>query len=352
MLLGGNRSLALGTATTPGAPTQAAATGSSIAAATYKFQVVALTLEGYKNSSVANGVAVTKTITGADGNTYDLNGGSSGISAQSAGVVVASSNVNSISCSVAPIQGAVAYAWFVDNGSTVRLQAITTVASVTLLAFNATSQQASAITGDHSNNSSLATDGLLTTACITNNDGTPNAYVKLLANGSNTLTASGRGSVVEIDDALQAMWDNYRLGPTVIYVSSQEQKNVTTKCLSNSTAPLLRIDTTPSAGYPDLMAGGTIKWYYNPFPTEGGEKIPVRSHPDLPAGTILLWGEKLPVHYQSNEVPNVAEVILQRDYYRMDWPLRTRRREYGVYAEEVLACYAPFAMGVINNITP
>jgi hypothetical protein len=30
--------------------------------------------------------------------------------------------------------------------------------------------------------------------------------------------------------------------------------------------------------------------------------------------------------------------------------LRTRRREYGVYAGEVLAVYAQFAMGVIANI--
>jgi hypothetical protein len=34
----------------------------------------------------------------------------------------------------------------------------------------------------------------------------------------------------------------------------------------------------------------------------------------------------------------------------MDWPLKTRAYEFGVYAEEVLAVYAPFAMGVISNI--
>ena len=49
-------------------------------------------------------------------------------------------------------------------------------------------------------------------------------------------------------------------------------------------------------------------------------------------------------------VPNVAEVKTRRDYYRTDWPLKTRAYEFGVYAEEVLAVYAPFAMGVIGNI--
>jgi hypothetical protein len=70
----------------------------------------------------------------------------------------------------------------------------------------------------------------------------------------------------------------------------------------------------------------------------------------LPPGTLLGWCERLPPWYQSNEVPNVAEMKIRRDYYRVDWPLRTRQREYGVYAEEVLAIYAPFAMFVITNI--
>ena len=73
-------------------------------------------------------------------------------------------------------------------------------------------------------------------------------------------------------------------------------------------------------------------------------------HPDLPPGTILAFCERLPVWYQSNEMPNVAEVLTRRDYYRVDWPIRTRRREFGVYTEEVLAVYAPFGIGILTNI--
>ena len=74
-LLGGNTSLALGTA---GAPTlTASGTGATLPAATYSVIVVGLTFEGYRNSSLSGGVAATKTITGNDGNTYTLNGGSS-----------------------------------------------------------------------------------------------------------------------------------------------------------------------------------------------------------------------------------------------------------------------------------
>jgi hypothetical protein len=56
------------------------------------------------------------------------------------------------------------------------------------------------------------------------------------------------------------------------------------------------------------------------------------------------------VWYQSNQVPNVAEVLTRRDYYRIDWPIVTRSREFGVYAEETLAVYAPFGVGILTNI--
>ena len=72
--------------------------------------------------------------------------------------------------------------------------------------------------------------------------------------------------------------------------------------------------------------------------------------PRVPPGTVIGWAENLPIQYQSNEVPNVAEVRTRQDYYQIDWPIVTRQRQVGVYAEEVLAVFAPFAMGVICNI--
>jgi hypothetical protein len=46
----------------------------------------------------------------------------------------------------------------------------------------------------------------------------------------------------------------------------------------------------------------------------------------------------------------VAEVRARQDYYQIDWPVTSRNQAVGVYCEEVLVCYAPFAIGVINNI--
>ena len=348
-LLGGNASLAFGA---PAAPTlSASGAGATLPAATYSVIVVALSFEGYKNSSVAGGVATMKTITGNDGNTYTLNGGSSMRSANATQAVTLGQTLNA----TAPIvNGAVAYAWYVGAVGAETLQAITTINSAAFSAPLSSGQQAATvIAADNSRNPTLAFDGLLTVGFNPANS----AYVQALASGSagtgTFLTASGRGSVVEIDNMLVAMWNNYRLSPTALYVNAQEQRNITNKCLTNASGPLIRYNVAADGdkgGPYGISASGVVRWYYNPFSVDGGFDIPVKVHPDLPPGTILALCERLPVWYQSNQTPNVAEVLTRRDYYRIDWPLRTRRREFGVYAEETLAVYAPFGVGILTNI--
>ena len=343
-LLGGNASIALGTPSTPSL--SASGSGATLPAGTYSVIAVALSFEGYRNASLAAGVATIKTITGNDGNTYTLNGGSSMKSSNATQAVTLG---QSLSATVPVVNGAVAYAWYVGTTGAETLQNITTINSAAFSAPLATGQQAATvITTDNSRNATLAFDGLLTVGFNPAN----NAYVQTLATGTagtgSFLTASGRGSIVEIDNMLMQMWNAYRLSPTVIYVNAQEQKNITAKCLTNSSGPLLRYPVDASQDKPyEFAASGVVRWYYNPLT---GIEIPVNVHPDLPPGTLLAFCERLPVWYQSNETPNVAEVLTRRDYYRVDWPLRTRRREYGVYAEETLAVYAPFGVGVITNI--
>ena len=348
-LLGGNVSVALGTPSTP--VLSAAGTGATLPAATYSVIVVALTFEGYRNSSLSQGVATSKTITGNDGNTYTLNGGASNKSANSTQAITLG---QTLSATVSLVNGAVAYAWFVGAAGSESLQAITYLNSATFSAPLLSGQQlASAITGDFSRNPGLAFDGLLNVGFNPAN----NAYVQALATGTagtgSFLTSSGRGSVVEIDNMLMAMWNAYRISPTVLYVNTQEQRNITTKCLSNASGPLLRYNVSADADTSlpyGITANGVVRWYYNPYSVDGGFDIPIKVHPDLPPGTILAYCERLPVWYQSNQIPNTAEVMTRRDYYRVDWPLRTRRREYGVYSEEVLAVYAPFGVGILTNI--
>jgi len=346
-ILGGNASLALGTPATPAL--SASGSGATLPAATYYVKVVALTLEGYQNSSLAAGVATTKEITGADNQTYTLSGGSSNISAEASQAVTLG---QTLFATATRLPGAVAYAWYVGTATGAeKLEAITTINSVAFSApLAGTGQVQSAITADHSSNADYAFDGLLTSALKSGS----NAYVNLLPTGTagtgTPLTASGRGSVVEIDTMFQTMWNNYQLSPTVLYVNVQELQNITAKVLSNDSAPLLRYEVSGNGNAYDFGAAGVISFYFNPYALNGGLRIPIRIHPKVPPGTIVGWAENLPVQYQSNEVPNVAEVKTRQDYYQIDWPVVTRQRQVGVYAEEVLAVYAPFAMGVIGNI--
>jgi hypothetical protein len=343
-ILAGNTSLALGT---PATPTLSASGSGSLPNATYSVIVVALTLEGYRNSSLSGGVATAMTVTGADGKTFTINGGSS---MKSAAGSQATTGTQNLLATVTPVQGAVAYAWYVGTSGSETLQAITTINSAVFSAALAGSRQAAtAVTADKSTNST-GFDGLLTTALIPAN----NAYVKYLATGTagvgTTLSASGRGSVVEIDNMLQTMWDTAQVTPDVLYVNSQQLKDITAKVLSNGSAPLLQYFQSPGAGEYALTAGGVIEYYYNPFMLEGGLRIPIKIHPFVPPGTVLGWASNLPIQYQSNEVPQVAEIKTRQEFYSIDWPLTTRQRQVGVYVEEALAVYAPFCMAVLSNI--
>src|SRR5580704_6869540 len=69
-ILAGNASLTLGTPSTP--TVSASGASATLPTATYFVKVACLTLEGYQNSSVANGVATSMTVTGADGKSYML----------------------------------------------------------------------------------------------------------------------------------------------------------------------------------------------------------------------------------------------------------------------------------------
>ncbi len=360
-LMGGNTSLALGT---PGAPTVANVTsgGSILNNTTVSVIVVALTFEGYSNSAaptvsggvvtVPGGIATTKTITGNDGNTYTLNGGSSNRSPNATTTTTANNSIVTAWLGTIP-PGAVAYAWFAGSVGSEWLQTITTINSVSLSSLVTGTQLASTITADNSRNATLAFDGLLTVGFNPVNS----AYVQALASGTagtgTFMTPSGRGSVNEIDNMLVQMWNTYRISPTVIYVNAQEQRNITNKCLTATSGPLLHYNVAADADNSrpyGVSASGVVRWYYNPFSVDGGFDIPLKVHPDLPPGTILAYCERLPVWYQSNQTPNVAEVMTRRDYYRIDWPIVTRAREFGVYTEETLAVYAPFGVGILTNI--
>lgn len=346
----GNNSLALGTPSTP--TLSAAGTGATLPAATYSVIVAALTGEGYANA-VKTGtltLALSKTVTGADGKTYTLNGGTSNKSTNATQAVTLG---QTLSATLTAIRGAVAYAWFVGTAGSETLQAITTINSIAISAPLLTGNQAAtAIAADYSNNNGVAYDGLFVTAA-NNSSG---AYFNSQATGTpgvgTPLTASGRGSVNEIDAMMLALWNQYQLSIDVLYVNAQELKNITTKVLTGASGgSLVNYFQDPKAGEFILTAGGVVEFYYNPYMAPGaGRRIPIHIHPQIPPGTIVGWAKNLPIQYQNNHVPNIVEMLTRQDYYQINWPIITRSRQVGVYSEQVLAVYAPFGFAVLSNI--
>ena len=80
----------------------------------------------------------------------------------------------------------------------------------------------------------------------------------------------------------------------------------------------------------------------------GAKSLDIKIHPNMPAGTMLFLTRQLP--YPLANVGNVIQMRTRQDYYQIEWPLRARRYEYGVYADEVLQHYFPPSMSVITNI--
>lgn len=360
-ILGGNRSVALGK---PVAPTVTVdpVGGSINAGANTKVnvRVFALTLEGYLAASLSGGIKRADTITGMDAKTFIMNGGSS--QASDATIANIAGATNSIAAYTTAIKGALAYAWFIElrvgAGETQEnshLEAITTINSVKLTALNGTYQALSTVASiatDYSLNATYAFDGLLYSAF-----NSALAYYAALPTGTEGtgtgLTSSGRGSIDEIDDMLESMWTNYRLSPEELYVNGQELRNATDKAMHDSGGASIFNFSAPvpsPSGAPSITAGVTIGWYFNPFALNGGQMIPVKLHPHLPPGTLFAWCQNLPGFYEAANVPETCRVQCRRDYYQISWPLMTRANETGVYAEEVLVCYAPFALGIITNV--
>ncbi len=348
VLLGGNNSLTLGP---PAAPVTTAPTsgGSLATGVAINVWVCALTLEGLRLATGnINGLGLQPVLpatsvkgavsrTNIDGTTTPFGGGSSALSAASNPQTPSGSNLT-ISASVAAVRGAAGYAWFVGTAvGSAPLTAITTTNAVTISAPGVSTQNASAITGDNSQNATEF-DGFITLA----EKASSNGYYQSLNNAP--LTADGANGVVEIDAALQSFWDNARLSPNEIWVHSQEARNINKKVMNAGSSSMIRF-TNQMGEEPFIMGGASVAKYWNKFTNQW---IDLNIHPSMPAGKILFKTNEIP--YPLSEVGAVQVVRCRRDYYQIEWPLVSRQYVYGIYVDEVLVHRAPFSLGVIANI--
>jgi len=350
MLLGGNASNALGT---PAQPTVVLKTGTGITTATnVSVAVVALTHFGYQiqggSAAVANGLAPTTTRNNADGTTTTVNGGTSHISAMSA-VVTTTGGTLTVLASVTPIAGAVAYAWYVNSTdasspslSNAKLAAVTTAPSYLISALPNSGNQTGAATGlntDCSQNS-LSFDGLLTIAAM-------NGIWNNL-NGA-SLTPNSDGTIQEFETVLSTLWNNYQATVDAIYVSSDQLSLVTRAIMAGSggNPSAFRFNLAAGGEQGKIVGGSLAVSYLSKYTMTGVKDIPIKLHPALTPGTIYFDISTNP--YPNSRLTNVREILTQRDYYTLLYPLRTRRWEYGTYVHEVLAHRLPQLTAVISG---
>lgn len=344
MILGGDGSVALGTTPTPTAA--AVTSGGALADATYSVICVALTLDGYLNGTVAGGIQAQITRTNADGSSDTFGGGAAGQSAAASAVLSGGSNLGSVTAKVAVVKGAVAYAWFWGTAGSEKLGAITTINSYVITAAAAGTQTALSLGVNDNSINNLAFDGIMAIAAKSGS----NAYIASQAVGTlgtgTPLTADGAGGVTEVDVALKSLWDNYRLSPDTIWCNSQEALNLSKKIQAGNANGANRIVFNMDR---DNIGGGVmIRSYLNRFSMNGGQNLDIRIHPNMPPGTLLMTTNKLP--YPLANVGNVMQIRTRQDYYNIAWPLRSRKYEQGVYADQVLQHYFPPSIAIINNI--
>lgn len=343
VLLGGNYSLKLGKTETP--VLSANDSGGFLGAAkTIAVIAVGLSFDGFNNASIQRGVPGLITRENADG-TKDTYGGGSAQKSEAATVTTGAGSTNAIAASTSTIKGAVAYAWYWGVSGAERLGAITTINSVVITEDAQGEQLASELSNADNSTNKLLMDGFLTQSMK------GGGYYKAMPTGTpgegTGLTPDKSAGIVEFDDALKSFWDTYRVSPDEILCNAQEIVNVTRKIIENGGSPLFRFNIDGNSEV-TLTAGTVVGQYLNRFAMNGGQLLMVKIHPNMPAGTVMFRRKTIP--YPMSNITNVAEVKYQRDYYQTEWPRRTRSYEYGIYAREALAVYAPFCFGVITNI--
>ena len=346
LLLGGNTTLKMGTTPTP---TAVATTGGTLASGTLSIICVGLGVQSFWDVAGANnGVVgqsaniatakVQSTITrqNADGSADTFGAGTAKVSAAASVTVAAGGKVTAKLPNA--MRGAYGYAWYWGAAGQEKLGAITNAAAVTIPAPAAGSQLASELGANDNSTSHLEFDGILTQIAL------PDSGAYYADNAGSALTSDNAGGVEQFEAAFADFYNKYRLSPQKIYVSANDLVRITQLIIGSGGAPLLRLNVDLNQANA-IRAGVKLGTYLNKVT---GDELDVVVHPNMPTGTIMFYSDKIPAYLDG--VSTLFRVLTRQEYYQIEWPLRTRKYEYGVYADEVLQGYFMPAFGVITNV--
>ena len=347
ILLGGNTSLKAGVTPTPTAVASNDALG-KISASTLSIVCVALGLQAYWDVAGANNGAIGQSLIiqtakvqtkvtrqNADGTSDTFGGGSAQKSA--AASVSGVGTGKKVTAMIPAVRGAVAYAWYWGAAGSEKLGAITTSAKVEILADAEGTQTAASLPSEDNSTSVLEFDGLLTQIAL------PDSGSFWSDNKGNGLTSDGAGGVYEFEEAFAHFFTKYRLSPDTIYVNARDLAALTRLIIGNGGAPLIKLKVDIENAN-SIRAGVVVGSYMNKIT---GDELSIVVHPNLPAGTYLFYSSRLPGYVQG--VGNLLQVRTRQEYYQIEWPLRSRKYEYGVYVDELLQGMFMPAFGMITN---
>lgn len=373
IILGGNTTstgIALGSCT--GLAMASSATGGTLGAATYFATVVPLSLDGWRQTqqgapagtgngqafgvgqNVAADVGGVRTITPVFGSSFAVNLGCGSVAANvNTGALTGSTNQFTLSW--APKQGAVAYAVYAGTATgAMKYQGVSYTTSFTVgvtivpaAGGSATlvtgTQDSSAITADRSQNQYVY-DGIITQILRTDpNTSATAGYYKSIGG---TLTATGKGGIVEFDNFFVDRMKLYRISKFDIWVGIDQVKNITAKVTAGSTATPYMIQVAP--GSVNLIGGQRVTGYNHPIT---GEALDVRYHPNIPAGLVVFKIKELsPEYYRNDNIPAPWRIKEWLSYTSIHWPENTFQRDVGVVTAEVLQGYVPFGNGLLSEI--
>ncbi len=98
-------------------------------------------------------------------------------------------------------------------------------------------------------------------------------------------------------------------------------------------------DTTGKLIAGRRVTGYQNKWFQN--------VLDIVVHPFVPPGMIIFWSDVIP--YTLSNVVNILQAKVRQGYYQIEWPLRTRQYEFGVYVDEVFENYFTPAFAMLYN---
>jgi len=245
---------------------------------------------------------------------------------------------NRITASTPWVEGAVAYEWYIGTGGSEKYQTTTQINSVSVTSL----LTATALPADDSADT-LAFDGVI--AQLTNALSPANRTLATGTNGTGTQLA-----LTDIDTALKSMWDNAQADPDVLVVNSEQSIKITKLILAANGGPTLYVAQTNEGANQGAITGGyRCTHYLNPVT---GKPIPIKVHPYLQAGTILILSLNMPVSIPDSQIDNAIDVFVQSEYMQLEYALTSPKFEYEVRVEETLRVFFTGGCAAIRNIAP